>query len=274
MFNISSSKLMYQMLSLMAVTAMGSLYADYPYPPPHPNPNIRINQGPSNQPTGQANIRAKGREEIAFNGNADNRPIYQTLHRGDWDYRENWKYDRDAYLTGINQSQFDERLRPEYGYGPYPAPEPYTHLASNVGITPPGTNSINPLVTPNSTYYSSSFPRPYNPPNPTTPSISSYSSYPGTSAYSQFGYSGYNPTYAGNYTGGAYSQPNSLYYGYEDYAMRYPQQGINTGYGANNYGYLRYRTPNTVNLNYSAPDYSYYNTVNPNNPNLNYYPPY
>ena len=96
------------------------------------------NNRPANQPSAQgvkpgvsddssqskrADSRGTGREEIAQADDyqedyyPDNAPYPRTGHfrMGDWDFRENWRYNRDAFYRGETQPQ---AYREEHPYGP------------------------------------------------------------------------------------------------------------------------------------------------------------
>jgi hypothetical protein len=62
----------------------------------------------------RSNHRSATREEIA---QAERGPYARDGHfrMGDWDYRENWRYERDAYYGGKTQPQ---AYREDHPYGP------------------------------------------------------------------------------------------------------------------------------------------------------------
>lgn len=174
------------------------------------------NQNSKPQQSSQSN-NGKSREEIAFDD--DESLFNKNQYRTNADYRENWRYDRDAYLSGASPVREIDSQSPEYrnssqnyyrnnypapqtyynsypGYNPngyYNSPNGYNYQSSNY----PQTYYSNPRV---NTYYSSQTGSPqyyYN--NPT-----SYSQNPnlGAGVY-------YSPGYNPGVGGGAYFSPNS-----------------------------------------------------------------
>lgn len=180
----------------------------YGQPQPSKNPNQSYAPPQANETSNQSNyFNHNGRQEIAAVSRSrikdEDRPLYYQEHdRANWDYRENWHRNRNAYLNGVNQSQFDDHLAPHYGYGSYNYP--YNYYSNYSGASQLG-GATRPYTT--NTYY---------------PTNSYYNRYYGNYA----AYPAANPTYypqygTSNYT--VYPQ-----YGYGSYSMSYPQSTYNT----------------------------------------------
>lgn len=177
----------------------------------------------------------------SFRDRNRDRTLYdRNSHLGDWDYRTNWRYDRDAYYRGdirpysfyygtdneLDRSPSDDYRRgyrtPDYLYDEAPyyqyrQPNTYYYF-DNSGVTNgsyapqqqpvnsgymTNPNYNNPNITPNYNY---------NNPNSTTnysySSTGNYNAYPTTSNYPQ--YNGYNNMYQQSY--GSYPQDQSPTY--------------------------------------------------------------
>ncbi|MCE2983195.1 MAG: hypothetical protein LW832_06480 [Parachlamydia sp.] len=58
------------------------------------------------------------REEIAFRDRDDNSLYNRNINRGNWDYKENWRYDKDAFYAGVPESEAYDIENPGMrGYG-------------------------------------------------------------------------------------------------------------------------------------------------------------
>ncbi len=97
------------------------------------SPNNSRSKSSSYPSTGQSGSNRSnnrydyGKEEIAYEDYTDTRPSsYQPIRKGNWDNRQNWKYDREAYLRGETQAQVYRERNP---FGPggigYDADENY-----------------------------------------------------------------------------------------------------------------------------------------------------
>jgi hypothetical protein len=66
----------------------------------------------------QPREQATGREEIAYVDERD-RDIHQRANRkGDWGYKQNWRYDREAFYKGETQGEAYDREHPDGEGGP------------------------------------------------------------------------------------------------------------------------------------------------------------
>lgn len=225
-------------------------------------------QPTSQRPNTQGNPSGRTREEIALRDNDDRQLYNQQMYRGSWDYRDNWRYNRDAYLSGMNQSQFDDYLYPRYGYGPYSYPTNYySRSASGSLMYPGGTSYYGPTYAPNyaatpnyAVTPSQSLQYGYQTVYPSSTSTNLYGSYP------QQG--------AATYTYGAYPQPGlSTYtntypqygYGYQSiypttYTTTYPQYRNQSIYPTNSYYTNLPSTASMPSTSRNVSSYSYYNT--------------
>lgn len=75
-----------------------------------------VSEGSSQSQRSQNGHRGGGREEIA-QADWDKPPYPETgpFRMGDWDFRGNWRYNRDAFYRGETQQQ---AYREEHPYGP------------------------------------------------------------------------------------------------------------------------------------------------------------
>lgn len=232
------------------------------YNAPNQNPAYAPNQ---TSQTNQSSYNQNGRKEIAAISRDDDRPLYyQQNNRADWDYRENWHRDRNAYLSGVNQSQFDDRLAPRYGYGPYNYPNNYyNNYSRNLEA---GVAARTPYAATNTYYPTNSYYNQYYGANST--------GYPASYA-TQYGYqTGYPGSYGTTTYYPQYGTTNySVYpqYGSVGYSMNYPQATYNTsrinGYYGDSY-YRDYRNDYYHNVPGTGADAStslrsYYNTNRP-----------
>jgi hypothetical protein len=71
--------------------------------------SVNQNLAPSPVISGSINPNATEKEEIAFRDNDDTDLQKRYFNKGDWDYRENWQYHRNAYLSGQTQDQYERR---------------------------------------------------------------------------------------------------------------------------------------------------------------------
>ncbi len=121
-----------------ALVAFTSLYAA-------PATNQQPRAASPNQPTNQnyypaPNQSAKphdvsryeGKEEIAYVDRNEDRTLYErNLRLGDWDYKENWRYDKRAFYSGETQSQaYDEEHPGTRGIGYDADPRPSHNYAN------------------------------------------------------------------------------------------------------------------------------------------------
>lgn len=140
--------------NLFASDSQESIYSDsvpYPYSNPYPYPNQNRSDHlpvypkqnrPDNQPVypnqdtkyspnhyprpSQIN-KYEGREEVAYEDNLDYRTNYShDQPTGDWDYKESWRHNKEAFFKGKTQAQAYREAHP---YGPagigYDADEEY-----------------------------------------------------------------------------------------------------------------------------------------------------
>lgn len=164
-----------------ALLAFTSLYA-VPATNQEPQTPSLPNQPTRNQnyyPTPNQNSRPRdankyeGKEEIAYVDRNEDRTLYErNLRLGDWDYKENWRYDKQAFYSGETQSQaYDEEHPSLRGIGYNANPRP-SHNYANYSYG----NRYNYRNYPqDQTYYYNNYP---------------YSSY-NTSGYRSYNTSGY-----------------------------------------------------------------------------------
>lgn len=91
--------------------SLSSAYADNASRRSGPNP-YNTDVRPNNRlPQPTDNDSATGKEEIAY----EDDPQYprDQERMGDWDYRENWQYHRDAYFTGETQADAYRKAHPD-----------------------------------------------------------------------------------------------------------------------------------------------------------------
>ena len=276
--------LFYTTLSLLTVAMAQLAYGDE-------NQSIQDSQNTKSTRETQNTSKDKGKEDIAQNTT----PAYmQKLHRGDWDYRENWRYNRTPYLNDVNQSYYNQWMVPEYGYGSN-APtsgydmhrnldgynttntSPYyqrdygtNYYNTNLGYTPQydGSYAANPY--PSSIYrnnYYGDYRRDYYNRNPN--SVGTYNTYydsisPRTS-YPMYYSTTPSPrgTYPRYYN--TTTLPRGSYYG--SYSGTYPSTYYNTNAITNPYPNLYYNTYGVSGYSYPSSTYSagtysstYYNT--------------
>lgn len=82
--------------------------------PQNVKPGVSDEYYESRQPREQATER----EEIAYLDERDE-DIHQRANRkGDWDYKENWRYDREAFYKGETQAEAYDRKHPDGIGGP------------------------------------------------------------------------------------------------------------------------------------------------------------
>lgn len=94
----------------------------------------------SNQPSNYPNVapgmseetydtfppnEASGREEIAYIDERDQNILDRANRKGNWNFKQNWRYDREAFYRGENQSNVYDREHPDGigGIGRDPDPE-------------------------------------------------------------------------------------------------------------------------------------------------------
>lgn len=77
--------------------------------PSQPNPYTTDVRPPKSNDN---NDRASGKEEIAYADDDSQYPRNQE-RMGDWDYRENWQYHRNAYFTGETQPEAYRKAHPD-----------------------------------------------------------------------------------------------------------------------------------------------------------------
>lgn len=95
-------------LNLLIFTSQGELNAAYD--------SAAYNQEETNHNSFRRH--ATGREEIAYSDERD-RDIHERANRkGDWDYKQNWRYDRKAFYSGETQGEAYEEEHPEGSGGP------------------------------------------------------------------------------------------------------------------------------------------------------------
>ncbi|CAF22760.1 hypothetical protein [Candidatus Protochlamydia amoebophila] len=99
-----SKKIFYVGLQLTLVT-ITSLYGNSLPSTIVPNPQN------SNASSAPQNIPRYEREEIAFADRNEDKTLYEkNLNLGNWDYKENWRYDKQAFYNGETQSDaYDQR---------------------------------------------------------------------------------------------------------------------------------------------------------------------
>ncbi|MBA2368346.1 MAG: hypothetical protein H0V82_04895 [Candidatus Protochlamydia sp.] len=138
----------------MAMTAFAALTgapADYstyqttntanPQAPQQTQTPVRSNRyqnTPTNYPASRLPLptqpnRYGEREAIAFRDNDDKSLSNRNLNRGNWDNREGWRYDKQAFYSGENQNQaYDQEFPGMRGIG-YDAYDPYFYTQGNGG---------------------------------------------------------------------------------------------------------------------------------------------
>ena len=72
-----------------------------------------------------ATYPSTGREEIAYMDERDYDIHHRANRRGDWGYKQNWRYDREAFYRGETQGEAYDREHPDSagGIGMDPDPE-------------------------------------------------------------------------------------------------------------------------------------------------------
>lgn len=115
-----------------------------------------LNQTPQTKPK-----RYGEREAIAqVDRNSDKSLYNRNINRGNWDTREGWRYDKQAFYSGENQNQaYDEEYPGMRGIG-YNAYDPYFYAKESNGYYPDSYYSD-----PNADYSSYSTTGVYNRPN-------------------------------------------------------------------------------------------------------------
>jgi hypothetical protein len=90
------------------------------------NNNPSSNRFPQNMRPGISNETAQpqrqrfatGREEIAYMDERDADIHERANRKGDWDYKQNWRYDRKAFYRGETQGEAYDREHPDGSGGP------------------------------------------------------------------------------------------------------------------------------------------------------------
>lgn len=163
-----------------ALVAFTSLYAaptttQEPRPSSSNQPTNQNYPAPSSKPHDAD--RYEGREEIAYVNRNEDRTLYErNLRLGDWDYKENWRYDKQAYYNGETQNQaYDEEHPGLRGIGYDANPRP-THNYANYNYS----NRYNYRNAPQEqVYYYNNYP------------YSSYNTAGNSNPYSSYNTSGY-----------------------------------------------------------------------------------
>lgn len=70
---------------------------------------------------------ATGREEIAYVDERDEDIHHRANRKGDWNYKQNWRYDREAFYRGETQGEAYDRENPDGVGGPGMDPD-YEYL--------------------------------------------------------------------------------------------------------------------------------------------------
>lgn len=189
-----------------ALVALASLYAAPPASSQAPRSFSSPHQPthtPNSYPAPSQNARPSNtaaypeREEIAYVNRNEDRTLYErNLRLGDWDYKENWRYDKRAFYNGETQSQAYDEEHPGWrgiGYDANPRPSYYNdrntpqnqayyynHYPYNSSYNTAGYRSYN-----NSGYpYSGSYP--YNTTQTFDSGSRSYYTNPDSNVYPQY----------------------------------------------------------------------------------------
>lgn len=165
-----------------------------------------------------ASVHAQYKGKIAYRDTQKDRTLYdRNNHLGDWDYRTNWRYDRDAYLKGDTRAY-------DFNYGP----DEDRSRADDYrkGYHTPNYRSANPDYQQNQYYYYEDNRRPNDTSDyyRTPQSGSYYNAYPQLSGNSNPYFNSNSNSNSGNYyrETGAWSGTNAY-----NSSNAYPQ---NSGY--------------------------------------------
>lgn len=86
--------------------------------PPHRFPQSMGSGVLNGNPQAPQQRQATGREEIAYMDERDIDIHERADRKGDWNYRQNWRYDRQAFYRGETQGDAYNREHPEASGGP------------------------------------------------------------------------------------------------------------------------------------------------------------
>lgn len=80
--------------------------------------NMRPGVSEENNESQRPRDRATGREEIAYLDELDEDIHHRANRKGDWDYKQNWRYDRKAFYKGETQGEAYDREHADGVGGP------------------------------------------------------------------------------------------------------------------------------------------------------------
>jgi len=93
--------------------SLAPIYPSYNPPPQNTRPGVS-NENDEIQHSRQGT----GREEIAYVDERDIDIHERADRKGDWNYRQNWRYDRQAFYSGETQADAYDREHPDGVGGP------------------------------------------------------------------------------------------------------------------------------------------------------------